>query len=31
MESELMKINKGHMKINLFQVGVKNFRSTILI
>lgn len=28
MESLLKKINKGHVKINLFQVGTKNFIST---
>jgi hypothetical protein len=29
MESEYEKINKGHVKIYLSQVGVKNFRFTI--
>lgn len=29
MESELKKINKGRVKINLYQVGVKNFKTTI--
>ena len=28
MESLLKKINKGRVKINLFQVRMKNFRST---
>lgn len=29
MESEFEKINKGHVEIDLSQVGAKNFRSTI--
>lgn len=30
MESESMKINIEHVKINLFQVGVKNFIRVML-
>lgn len=29
MEGELKEINKGRLKINLSQIGVMNFRSTI--
>lgn len=29
IDCELIKINKGHVKINLSHIGVKNFISTI--